>query len=397
MTFALALALALWTVAVAVTSLWALCEPAVRPLLRWALAKIRPRQRLARIEGTLVDVLLVRPCAGFDPSLDDNLRSLRAAGREGLRVRCVLALGDEQDAATRSAREAAAWLSAHEIECEVRFTHAEGPNHKADQLARAIADARASVIVVADSDVDLSAVDLRAPVEPLCEGEAAACWVPVAEKGTSEALGDRASLAILAGGLHGFSLLARLDPAGMVGKLFSVRRDALENVGGFSSMLRYLGEDVELSRRLRAAGGAVLALPLRAYSTASGRTLAGARDRYARWLLVVRSQRPALLASYPLLFFAAPVQIALGAMCVSLHTTFAASVMIVAALARMIVAAGARRAAGLRFSLRATTLDPWLGDLVLCAAWLRALRLREVRWRRGVLRFDREGLLESMR
>jgi ceramide glucosyltransferase len=397
MTFALALALALWTVAVAVTSLWALCEPAVRPLVRWALAKIRPRQRLARIEGTLVDVLLVRPCAGFDPSLDDNLRSLRAAGREGLRVRCVLALGDEQDAATRSAQEAAAWLSAHEIECEVRFTHAEGPNHKADQLARVIANSRASVIVVADSDVDLSAVDLRALVEPLCEGEAAACWVPVAEKGTSEALGDRASLAILAGGLHGFSLLARLDPAGMVGKLFSVRRDALENVGGFSSMLRYLGEDVELSRRLRAAGGAVLALPLRAYSTASGRTLAGARDRYARWLLVVRSQRPALLASYPLLFFAAPVQIALGAMCVSLHTTFAASVMIVAALARMIVAAGARRAAGLRFSLRATTLDPWLGDLVLCAAWLRALRLREVRWRRGVLRFDREGLLESVR
>jgi ceramide glucosyltransferase len=397
MTFALALALALWTVAVAVTSLWALCEPAARPLVRWALAKLRPRRRAPRIEGAVIDVLIVRPCAGFDPSLDDNLRSLRAARREGLRVRCVLALGDEQDAATRSAREAAAWLSAHEIECELRFTQAEGPNHKADQLARAMADSTAAIVVVADSDVDLSAVDLRALVEPLREGEAEACWVPVAEKGTSEAVGDRASLAILAGGLHGFSLLARLDPAGMVGKLFSVRRDALENVGGFSSMLRYLGEDVELSRRIRAAGGTVIAMPLRAYSTASGRTLAAARDRYARWLLVVRSQRPALLASYPLLFFAAPLQVALGASFLTTHRSFALAVILVAAAARMLVAAGARRASGLPFSLRATALDSWLGDLVLCAAWVRALRLREVRWRRGVLRFDREGLLESVR
>ena len=141
----------------------------------------------------------------------------------------------------------------------------------------------------------------------------------------------------------------------------------------------------------------MIALPLRAYSTASGRTLAAARDRYARWLLVVRSQRPALLASYPLLFFAAPLQVALGASCLTAHRSFALAVMLVAAGARMLVAAGARRAAGLSFSLRATALDSWLGDLVLCAAWLRALTLREVHWRRGVLRFDREGLLESVR
>lgn len=397
MPFALALVLALWTVVVAIISLWALCEPVARPLVQWALAKLRSRKSVPRIEGSVIDVLLVRPCAGFDPSLDDNLRSLHAARRDGLRVRCVLALGDEHDDAARSAHDAASWLSSHQIECQVRFTHAEGPNHKADQLARAMVDSTESIVVVADSDVDLRSVDLHALVEPLREGRAEACWVPVVERDTSDAVGDRASVAILAGGLHGFALLARLDPAGMVGKLFAVRRDTLERVGGFASMLRFLGEDVELSRRIRAAGGVVLALPLRAYSTASGRTLTAVRDRYARWLLVVRSQRPALVASYPLLFFAAPLQVALGASCLTTHTRLGLLIILVAVGVRMLVALGARRASGLSFSWRATVIDSWLGDLVLCAAWWRALRLREVRWRRAVLRFDREGLLESVR
>lgn len=396
MSLALVIALLLWTVFVAFTGLWALCEPIVRPWLRAVRQRIAPREMLPAIEGAPSEVLLLRPCAGFDPSLEENLRSLARSRRDGLRVQCVLALGDDSDPATETARAAAAWLRAHQINCEVVLTHAEGPNHKVDQLARAMVAREQSLVIVADSDVDLSAVDLRALVDPLTKGEAAACWAPVAER-AGDSLGDRASAAILAGGLHGFSLLARLDPAGMVGKLFAVRRDALENVGGFSTMTRYLGEDVELSRRLRAARVAVVSRELGAFSSASGRTLSSARDRYARWLLVVRAQRPALLASYPLLFCAAPLQLALGALAMVVHVELGLAVVLVAVLGRVIAATGARRAAGLATSARASAIDSWLGDVVLFAAWLRALRLREVRWRRGVLRFDREGLLESVR
>jgi hypothetical protein len=392
LSFALAVALTVWTAIVAVISLWALCEPIARPLVRAVLDRVSPSAQLRPLDPGPVSVLVLRPCAGRDADLEGNLRSLLDAGREGLSVRCVLAVGSASDEAFVAAKQAAEWLRAHEIETELALTEAVGPNHKVDQLARALAGRRASVVLVADSDVDLRGVDLAALVAPLRAGDAA-CWASVAERGASGALGDRASVAILAGGLHGFALLSRLDPAGMVGKLFAVRADALENVGGFSSMTRFLGEDVELSRRLRAEGYAVRARELGVFSSASGRTLGSARDRYARWMLVVRTQRGALMASYPLLFFAAPLQVLFAAALAPSRPLWALALALVAVSARVLVAIGARRAARLSLTARAALVDPWLGDAVLLSAWLRALTLREVCWRGGVLRFDRAGLL----
>lgn len=394
---ALAVVLSAWTAIVAIVSLWALCEPYARPLVRWlSRALLAPPVALAPLSPTAAGkraVLLVRPCAGRDQSLDRNLRSLLDARCDGLELECVFAIGDEGDPAYESARAAAEWLSAHEIKSAVQLTRAVGPNHKVDQLGRVLLGRAHSIVLVADSDVDLTGVALDALIEPVARGEAAACWASVAERSEST-LGDRASLAILAGGLHGFALLSRLDPAGMVGKLFAVRSDALENVGGFSSMLRYLGEDVELSRRLRARGLAVRSVELGVCSSASGRTLAAARDRYARWMLVVRTQRTALMASYPALFFAAPLQALASLALLGRYPSVALAVLATAVLARMMVAAGARRAARLPASLRASVIDPWLGDAVLLFAWARALRMREVRWRGGLLRFDHAGLLE---
>lgn len=391
---ALAITLSAWTAIVAIVSLWALCEPRVRPLLRWVRRALRrPVQTLAPIAGDAGAVLIIRPCAGRDQSLERNLRSLLDARRGERAIECVFAVGDAGDAAYESALSAAQWLSAHEIKSSVQLTGAIGPNHKVDQLGRVLHGRAPSIVLVADSDVDLTGVALDALIEPVARGESAACWASVAER--SEAtLGDRASLAILAGGLHGFALLSRLDPGGMVGKLFAVRADALENVGGFSSMLRYLGEDVELSRRLRARGLAVSSVELGVCSSAAGRSLAAARDRYARWMLVVRTQRTALMASYPALFFAAPLQALLSLALIGRYPAVALAVFATAVLARLMVAAGARSAARLPRSVRATVIDPWLGDVVLLFAWARALRMREVRWRGGLLRFDHAGLLE---
>jgi ceramide glucosyltransferase len=311
----------------------------------------------------------------------------------GLDVRCVFAVGSEGDPANEAIAAAIVALRADGIACERIVTAAVGPNHKADQLARAQArcDFAADVVMVADSDVDLAGVDLGAMAAPLARGEHGCVWVAVSERG-EDTLGDRASGAVLSGGLHAFSLLSRLDPSGMVGKLFALRADALSSVGGFASLVRYLGEDMELSRRLRAQGLSVRALELRARSSARGRSLTAVRDRYARWLLVVRTQRPGLLASYPLLFFAAPVQ-SLCALALAWVSPWALAVLALVVGARVMVAVAARRASGLALSLRAVLVDPWLGDGLLFASWAKALTLREVRWRDGVLRFDREGLL----
>jgi ceramide glucosyltransferase len=386
-------ALALWTALVAATSAWALCKPWV-PEAFWALLRrfTGARAALDPLPEAPTRVLLLRPCAGRDERLDRNLASLADARMDGLSVACIFAVGAADDPATPVAEAAASALRAAGFECVCVITEAAGPNHKVDQLARASRGRAADVVIVADSDVDLTGLDLSALVVPLRRGVACA-WVAVGERAPRTA-GDRASMAVLTGGLHGFALLARLDPAGMVGKLFAVRADALARAGGFEALVRHLGEDMELARRLLAQGMRVEAASITAFSSASGRSLRAVRDRYARWLLVVRTQRTALLPSYPLLFFAAPLQV-LCALALVGHSAWSLAVASVAVLARTAAAAGARRAAGLPWEGRAVLLDPWLGDAVLCAAWLRALTLREVRWRGGVLRWGSDGLLVS--
>ena len=49
----------------------------------------------------------------------------------------------------------------------VSYTHARGPNHKCDQLARALDGARDDIVVIADADVDLAEIDLDALVAPI--------------------------------------------------------------------------------------------------------------------------------------------------------------------------------------------------------------------------------------
>lgn len=390
MATALAIALLLWALFVAGAELWALLEPRARP---WIERVLPPRRAaLPALGEGPARVLLVRPCAGRDEDLAKNLASLADARRDGLSIACVFAVGDGDDPALAECERAAAALTERGVDARVRVTGATGPNHKVDQLARAMEGRDEPVVLVADSDVDLTGVDLAALVEPLRRGELAAQWAPVSER-VGATCGDRASVAILSAGLHAFALLARLDPAGMVGKLFAVRSDALASTGGFGALVRHLGEDLELSRRLRAAGLSVRARPLGVFSSARGRTLRVVRDRFARWLLVVRAQRTALMATYPLLFFA-PLLQSLCALALAPRAPRAAlAVLAIAVSARWTVAAGGLRASGHRLTARGVLVDPWLGDVVLALAWLRALTLREVRWRAGVLRLDREGLL----
>jgi hypothetical protein len=60
----------------------------------------------------------------------------------------------------------------------------------------------------------------------------------------------------------------------MVGKLFVIRRGALDDIGGFASLVDVLGEGRQIARRLAELGERVVVLPFVCASLASGRTLA---------------------------------------------------------------------------------------------------------------------------
>ncbi|MDI1428169.1 glycosyltransferase [Polyangium sorediatum] len=376
-----------WSFAVASTSLEAVRRATFAPraaLRRGAEADVRKENPT---------VLVVRPCAGSEPSLERTLASLARAKRS-FDVRCRFAIEEASDLALPAARMAAEALARAGIEAEIVFTGGGGPNRKAAQLA-AVAEG-ADVLIVTDSDVDLDGVDLDALVAPLVGPSPAwVAWAPPAEHAHPRTLGDHASAAVLGASLHAFPLLARLDPRGLVGKLFAIRASALAAIGGFGSLVHYLGEDMEIARRVRAKGGSVVAVPIVARSLAEGRSWEAVIARFSRWLTVIRVQRPLLLWSYPALFFATWPIVLLAVAFAFVVPQVALGAALLALLARLVIALAAARAAGRPVGLASALRDAVLADVVLAFAFTRALRSRTVLWRDRVLVVDRAGLLRQ--
>jgi ceramide glucosyltransferase len=345
-----------------------------------------------------VRVLVIRPCTGKDPWLREALASLSGA-RRSFAVACRLAVADAGDAAFPIATQAAAALAEAGVDARVVLTAARGPNRKAAQLEAVIAAEKApfDAVLVADGDVDLAGVDLDALIAPLVtRPDLGAVWAPPVEVGPARTLGDRASAAILSASLHAFPILARLDRGGLVGKLFAVRRDALAAVGGFGALTGHLGEDMELARRLLARGLGVEAAPVVARSLSSGRSWAEVEDRFGRWIKVIRAQRPGLLASYPLLFFATGPIVALAMVAAPGAPLLAGGVAAGAIALRVAVAVAAAAASGRRVPLHRVVTDAALADAMLAGAFVRALRSRQVVWRDTALRIDRGGTLRVL-
>jgi ceramide glucosyltransferase len=360
---------------------------AVTAVLRAATRLLAAREAPASADESVV---LVRPLAGAEAGLAERLTETGGAHF------VLFAVGRGDDAAEPIAQRVSANLRARGVNAVVVVTHARGPNHKADQLARALATPLARVartVVVADSDVQLEPDGVARLVAAL--SGAHAVWAPPVELGPAETWGDLASQAVLDASLHSFPLLAGIDPRGLVGKLFAVRHEALDAVGGFGALTSHLGEDMELARRLRRSGHRIVVAPQLARAMARGRHLHDVIARYRRWLLVVRMQRPLLLLSYPLLLAPAPLLAALLAMSLVAHDSTLATTSAAGLAIRVGVACAARVVAGLPVAPLRALLQSFVGDLLLLAAAAGACASRDVAWRGRHLAFTREGTLRD--
>lgn len=349
----------------------------------------RPPIEQAQVLRTNQTVLL-RPCAGQETYLARALLSSRALGPGGT-VRFLLSSPD--DPAAPVARDVASTLCGEGLDAQVLITNVNRGNRKAMQLAaaeRAFREPRA--FVVADADVVLTPELISELLGSLASASVGATWAPPLER-SSRTLGDLASKSILDASLHAFRLLARLDPNGMVGKCFAIRSDVLTEVGGFNSVSRVLGEDMELAKRLHMHGYRTPVVEGFADSLVEGRTLRATAYRYARWIAVIRHQRPSLFFSYPLLLAAAPLQLACAfALGVRAHVLGFALVCAVLEV-RIFAALVARASSGL--GVRGIALGACVGDVMLLTAWLMVLVGVPLRWRGVPLHFAPDGHLRD--
>jgi ceramide glucosyltransferase len=361
-----------------------------------ALGRRRGTSRPAAV-GPVPRVLVVRPCAGLEPHLRRSLGSTAALRYDGP-LRIVLSTSTADDPACPVLHAVASDLRAEGLDVAVQVVPPQGPNLKASQLAGLVDDADADVAVVIDSDVELPSLDLARLLAPLRDQETrvAAVWCPPVEREPAS-LGDRMSAAVLGGSLHAFALLGTLDRAGLVGKTFAVRVPVLRAVGGFRGLVSHLGEDMELARRLAVAGWSTAMSDVVVASLASRRRVGQVLARYARWLLVIRAQRPALLWSYPLLLAATPGLVLGGAIGMRSGLPGAGAAVGLAVVSRLAVATAAAVLARRHPTPGRALLDAVLADAVLLAAFARALGPARARWRDRSLHLGTHGVLEPQR
>lgn len=381
-------------------ALWAwatLCVAVASIYKRWRLG--RAKQPAPAVAGRTFRALMVRPCAGMETDLDRCLMSYARAQLPD-RIDLVLAVDDEKDSAWPTVQRACQELHEQGVAVDAVVVSRRGANRKAAILAQVVSERTDSydVIINADSNVDLSGFNVAELVEAFAGGShLGALWVPAIEASDHRSLGNRASEAVLSNSFHAFPLLCGVDQKGLVGKLFAVRTSALEKTGGFEALVDFLGEDFELARRLLVAGYETKPVTAIVRSRSGPKAFWETVSRQARWMTVVRAQRPGHLISYPLWFFPL-LPIAALALSALFGSTPALGcfAIVIALLARLLVAISARRFSGLSWDFLTALRGILLADIVLALAWVKALVSRRVFWRGQVLRLDASGRVTAV-
>lgn len=340
-------------------------------------------------------ILVLRPCAGIEADLLDCLLSIKDA-KCSRDIELVFGVSDPDDPALPVIRQAIEALRDTRICIRFEIAPIIGPNRKVSILAACAKNnlKQHEFVISADSNADLTGFDLDALCDALMrQSSPGSIWAPFTVHTVHGKFGNRLLEAVLHGSWQSFAFLSALDPKGLVGKLFAIRPGALQSIGGFGVLADYLGEDMELSRRLVSKGFDV-SPHLRVAKSRSGPTsVAESMDRLQRWTMVIKAQRSKLLFAYPAMFGASPLIFALSLLNALPSGYWSLVALGIALGGRMMVGIAARRYCGLPAPFWTVLTDILLADIGLLIVFCRVLRTKNVIWRGVAFKLDPRGKL----
>lgn len=218
----------------------------------------KPARSRARLPGSpAVPVTILKPLHGEEPGLDENLRTFLRQDYDGA-IQIVFGASARTDPALAVADELRRQFPEADIDIVVG-ANSGATNPKVANLINMIAHARHELLVVSDSDIRVGREYLRRIVAEFDEPQLGA--VSLLYSGTP--LGNIWSkLAAMNIDCHFFPN-ARLGMAlGLAhpcfGSTIALRRQTLEEIGGFEAISNVLADDYEIGRAVRARGYRVL-------------------------------------------------------------------------------------------------------------------------------------------
>jgi len=231
-------------------------------------------------------ITIAKPLCGDEPQLQENLRSFCEQDYPEYEV--IFAVASEDDPAAVVARRV--------MRPNDRLIVARdraGSNGKVNSLVAIEREAKYPIIVVADSDIRVNRHYLRTVVAPFSDARVGGVTAIYAGRPTSTVASRLGAMYINEAFLPSVLVALALQPLDFfLGATMAVRREALQNAGGFAALADDLADDYMLGRKLRQAGYELRLANTIVETTVSERTLNDLLHREIRWSRTIRTVRP---------------------------------------------------------------------------------------------------------
>jgi ceramide glucosyltransferase len=332
-------------------------------------------------------VSILKPLAGFDDELEENLSSFAALEYPDYEI--LLGVASVDDRAYPIARKFVDRVGQERAQLIVTDPDV-ATNPEVAQLLSLEQAATGDIVVVSDSNVRVAPGYLDPLVGELSDPDVAV--VSSIVSGTGERTLGAALENLQLGAIVAPGIVASAFITGRIitlGKSMAIRREPLRRIGGFSCVANYLSDDHMLAKVFAEAGYGVRVslwpVDNRNVSCSLTRTV----ERHARWAKIRRVIQPAGFALEPAL---SPVVIAILA-CLALPTdslrlAFLSAVVLQTAGA--VVTTRRLRGAGPRWYWVPLEV---LRSYLLFFCWLGACMTRRVSWRSHEFQLARDSAI----
>ncbi len=266
----------------------------VAPPLVYGLITLWSASRyFGRHKATATDlppVTILKPVKGKDADSFANFASFCCQQYPCFQI--VFAVASVEDQALPVIRQLMARFPDSDIDLVID-DRVHGPNYKVCNLMNAFPKAKHDIIIVCDSDIRVG----ERYLEEVCSlfadpevGLVTSLYRTTGVQGTAsalEALGFTVEMVP--------NVMAAIELEGLsfaLGASMAVRREALERIGGFASLVDYLADDYQLGNRVFRAGYKLELSDCFVESVIQRERLATVISRQLRWCRTMRVSRP---------------------------------------------------------------------------------------------------------
>ncbi len=235
-------------------------------------------------------ITVLKPVCGFEPSLYRNLKSFCDQAYPEFQI--VFGISREDDTAVPVLRRLIAEYPDRDITLAIGGM-GDVANPKIGNLANMERHAKHDFLVVSDSDVLVGDGFLDAVAYRLQDRRVGVLSCPYVGRSRGGLVSRLGALSINEWFMPSVLVARSLSPLGFcLGAVMAIRREVLEQIGGFAALQSYIADDYMLGRLVRDAGYEVELLGYTVGTSVSETHLADLWRHEVRWARTIRTMEP---------------------------------------------------------------------------------------------------------